>query len=194
MRELSSQVEVLEGRRACLKGELKKVEAELASARSKLGELIKGVESLEGLGVDKVCKLSTFVRECEELGYSAERLKELIKLVGERAALEKQKAILLRKLATLKEEVKRAEREKLAMMEEDKRLSVVSSILENRTTSMACLSCGRIIFLPVPTMRELGEAMRRGLIYPTRCPYCGYINQIGPRDILASIAWTILAS
>ncbi|MGC8849487.1 MAG: coiled-coil domain-containing protein, partial [Candidatus Bathyarchaeia archaeon] len=180
LRGLSSQVEVLERKRARLKDELKKMEAELTSARFKLGELIKGVESLERLGVEKVCKLSTFVRECEELGYSADRLKELIKLVNERAALEKQKAILLGKLATLNEEVKRAEREKLARVEEDKRLSVVSGILKTRITCMACLSCGRTIFLPVPTIRELGDAMKRGLVYPTRCHYCGYINQISP--------------
>lgn len=184
--EINSQVKAMEGRKAYLESELEKLEAGLASSRANLAELIKGAESLERLGVDKVCKLSNFGREFEELGYSVKGLLELIKLVDQKASLQK-------RIATLKEEIPRAEREKLALISENRALSVVRGILKSRTTTMACSYCGKTIMVPLPNVWQLGDAMNRWLAYPTRCHYCGYTNQVSPRDILASIGWSILA-
>jgi DNA-directed RNA polymerase subunit RPC12/RpoP len=134
-----------------------------------------------------VCKLSTFGRECEELGYSVDKLMELVKLVHRKASLEKQVSTLNNRLLTLSEHVKR-------MVAESKGLSVASKILKSRTTSMVCSYCGRTIVVPVPAIWQLGDSLKKGLIYPIRCQYCGYTNQISPRDILASIGWNILAT
>jgi len=192
--EVCSQIEALEVKKTRLENELKELEVRLTSVRTELGELIKGVESLEKLGIDKVCKLSAFGRECEKLGYSVDKLIELAKLVDEKASVEKQASTLKSRLATLNEEIKRAERERLATIAKNRRLSVVSGILESRKTSVACSYCKRTIIMPVPSTWQLEDAMKKGLIYPARCHYCRYINEVSPRYILESIAWSILTA
>ena len=51
---------------ARLEEELKRAEAKLTSTLTRFNQLTRGVESLEKIGVEKVCKLSTFIDEREK--------------------------------------------------------------------------------------------------------------------------------
>jgi len=156
--------------------------------------IVKGVESLKKMGIDKICKLSTFGRECEELGYSVDKLMELVRLVNKKASLERQVSTLESRITALKQGVKCVGSERLAMIARNRGLSVAYEIIKSRITTMACFYCGKPIVVPVPSIWQLNDSMKRGLVYPTKCYYCGYINQVSAHDILASIAWKILTA
>lgn len=189
-----SNIEALEKKSTHLENELKELEAKHTSAMTRLAELIKGIKSLEKLGIDKVCKLSTFIRECEELGYSVDKLAELVRLVDRKSLIEKQIITLKRRFAVLNRKVRRGEGEMLDMMAKKRALLTTSRILKSRTTIIACAYCSRPITVPVPNALQLSDSMKKGLVYPTKCHYCGYTNQINPRDILASIGWNVLTA
>jgi len=67
------------------------------------------------------------------------------------------------------------------------KLQKVDLILKTRTAIIACAYCGSPIPIHIPLTGGLNDSMRRGLVYPTRCQNCGGLNQIDPKDILASI-------
>ncbi len=166
----------------------------LTSTLTRLSQLIRGVESIKEIGVEKVCKLSMFIDECEKLGYSADKLRELVKLADEERGLRRRTAILKGKLKKLTGEVERAERKRMEAINRDRRLQKADLILKTRTTTIACAYCGSPIPIHIPPTWELSDSMRRGLMYQVRCQNCGGLNRIDPRDILASVAWDILTT
>lgn len=140
-----------------------------------------------------MCKLSTFGRECEELGYSVEKMTELAELVNRRVSLEKRISAQKKRLRALTQAVKDAEKRLTALTTRSRGLSAVDEILRTGETWVACSHCDRTLIVPVPGRRELKRALREGLGYRVRCGYCGHRNRIGVRYVLVSIGWETLA-
>lgn len=208
--EAELRLKELEERRSNMERELKELEAKASSTRRDIDELVRGKKSLMSLGVDRVAKLAALIDDYEALGYDPRQVKELARLKGElinigirpsklreqiknMRALKREIAKLAGDRERLEYEVDALERRLISLKRRCKSLHIVDDILKTRIVEMACRYCGRTMFVSVPTLWELEGAMKRGLVYPTRCHYCGYTNHISPRDILASIAWSILA-
>uniref|UniRef100_A0A7C4S5F0 Uncharacterized protein n=1 Tax=Geoglobus ahangari TaxID=113653 RepID=A0A7C4S5F0_9EURY len=84
IRKLYPEIKALEERKRNLENDLKKLEERKSLEIAKIEELIKGVENLQRIGAEKVCRLSTFVEEFEKHGYSADELAKIARFVDKR--------------------------------------------------------------------------------------------------------------
>ena len=80
LRQAKSSLDKLEAKITVKQKEFQSLNKEVSSVREKLVKLIRGVESLGRLGVDKVSNLSIYIEECERISYEAETVKDLAKL------------------------------------------------------------------------------------------------------------------
>ena len=178
IRKLYPEIKALEERKRNLENDLKKLEERKSLEIAKIEELIKGAESLQRIGVEKVCRLSTFVEEFEKLGYSADELAKIARLADKRDRLIKENLRLRNDLNML--------------AAENRGILAAKVILETRTVAISCQFCGGSILCRLPTIFELFDAMKRNTTYSVRCPFCNFMNYFTPRDVLASIGWAIL--
>jgi len=192
--ELKSRVEELERRKQKMERELKELEEKCRSKREELAELIEGKESLESLGVSKVSKLSSFAKECENLGFNVEKLIELLKLVEERNSLAEEVISLMDEIDALKKEKARHAKEELKIIEDNKKLATASLIIKTQRTAISCASCGSLIYVYIPPQSILHQELRRDAKYAMQCSWCGFVNYISVRDILAAVGYNILIS
>jgi len=203
------KVRELEAGKAGIEKQIDDLKAKESSIRDELGRLAKGKENLEKLGVDRVAKLAVLIDNYEALGYDPAQVKELANLrrelmnigikpselgkhIKDRRMLKRQVAKLKVQAKSLEKAVRMFERKAVKLTKRNKGLQVADEVLRSRITRIACKYCGRTLWVPVPQRWQLDDSMRRGLAYPTRCLYCGYTNQIDPREILASIGWSLL--
>ena len=194
LEELKSRVDGLERRKQKVEGELKELEERYRSKREELAELIKGKESLESLGVSKVSKLSSFAKECEELGFNVEKLIRLLKLVEERNSLKEEVMSLMDEIDALKKEKARHAKEELKIIENNRKLVTASAIIKTQRTAISCASCGSLIYVSIPPQSILHQELIRNAVYAMQCSWCGFVNQISVRDILAAVGYAILTS
>lgn len=192
LEELKSRVEELERKRERVERELKELEEKCRSRKKELAELIKGRQDLESLGVSKVSKLSSFAKECENLGFSVGKLIQLLKLVEEKNSLEEEVKFLSEEIDALKKEKAKHAKEELKIIENNKKLVTASVIIKTQRTAISCASCGSLIYVSIPPQSMLYEEMKRNAIYAMQCSWCGFVNQISVRDILAAVGYAIL--
>ncbi|MCJ7783707.1 MAG: hypothetical protein MUP41_07210, partial [Desulfobacterales bacterium] len=207
--QVTSRARELEAAKASIVKQIDDLKAKESRIRDELGGLTKGKQSLEKLGVDRVAQLATLVDSYEALGYDVAGVRELATLrvelmnigirpnelgthVKNRRTLEGQVAKLRVQAKSLEKTAEIFERKVVKLIERSKGLQTMDEVLRSRTTRIACRYCGRTLLVHVPQRGQLDDSMRRGLVHPTRCLYCGYINQMDPREILASIGWSLL--
>lgn len=186
-----------------------KLKADYASTDAALRQLTNTQNRLKRLGLKKIGRLAEFVENFEVLRYDAREVKELANLkealleirvnaadlkcfIGNKRRMDSRMKKLRTQLKLLEAQVKRLEKQKNSLSNQNESMQIASSIIEKRTTLIACSYCGRILMFPLPSRWQLDDAIKKNLIYPIRCFICGCINQIEPQDMLASIGWAIL--
>ena len=178
LKMLNSSIKALEERKKALENELKELERRKSMETERLKERIRGVESLERIGIERVCRISSFASEFEKLGYNAEKLAEVARLADKRE-------MLRREVFRLRSEINR-------LTAEFRGLFAARLILETRTIPIRCPLCSGTALFRLPEISELADAMGKGVAFPTRCPFCGFVNYLNPRDLVAYIGWSIL--
>jgi predicted transcriptional regulator len=206
---ITTKVRELEAAKASIEKQIDDLEAKESRIRNELGGLTKGKQSLEKLGVDKVAELAGLVDDYEALGYGSVEVRELAnvrkELAGigikpselgkhfkDRKVLEQQAAKLSVQAKSLDGTVRTLKRDITNLTTRNRGLQVAAEILKSRITRIACSYCGTTVTVPIPDTWALDDSIRKGLVYPAKCYYCGYKNRIDPTEILASIGWSLL--
>ena len=206
---LQAEVKSLDRELKSLKQQRIKAKADYASASAALRQLTNTQDRLKRLGVEKIERLAEFVENFEVLGYETGEVKELADLkeallqiqvkavdlkrfIGNKRQISNQIKKLRTQLKLLEAQVKRLKRRRNSLSSQNESIQIARDIVKNKKTIIACSYCSGVLMVSLPSRRELDSAIKNNLIYPIRCYQCGYMNQINPRDILASIGWTIV--
>ena len=184
--EVTSKLEELKKEKEDVEGELSRLKEEarqlndLFNAFRKLGingerleQLYELAKTLNQAGID-ISRISNDAKVFLGLRNKADSLKKEI------AELESQKRVLLNEI------------EKLGIVAKSKGISIAVEILKSKRTLISCINCNSPIPILLPSLSELSDYMRRGIFYQIRCHRCGFVNNITPQDVLASIGWRIL--
>ena len=197
----------LEAEVAVKQKELQSLNKEVSSAREELAKLIRGVESLERLGVAKVSELSAYVEEFERIGYKTEALKNLAKLqrdlrsigidpsklqeqASEVRSMEKRVKKLKSEAASYERAIKKLRRSRDSLLHRFYKLRVVEGILERGSVGVPCTYCKSILEVPLPSRRE--AELMEGAFVQVICPICGRPNRVTARDALTYIGWLLI--
>jgi len=207
LKQAKSSLDKLEAEITVKQKELQSLNKEASSAREKLAKLIRGVESLERLGVDKVSSLSIYIEECERIGYKAEAVKDLAKLqhdlrsiglnphkLQEQASeirdLENRIKNLKGKIASYRRTLKKLRKSKDSLLHQSHKLRIIDGILRRRSIGVPCSYCGIILEVPLPSRQE-AKLMEKASVQII-CPRCRCPNRITARDTLTYIGWTLI--
>jgi len=207
LRQAKSSLDKLEAKITVKQKEFQSLNKEVSSVREKLVKLIRGVESLGRLGVDKVSNLSIYIEECERISYEAETVKDLAKLqhdlrsiglnlhklqeqASEIRALENRIKNLKSEIALCKRVLEKLRKSKDSLLHQSYKLRIIEGILRRRSIGVPCTYCGSILEALLPPRRE-AELMERVAVQVI-CPRCRCSNWITARDALTYIGWFLI--
>jgi len=207
IKQAKSSLDKLEAEITVKQKELQSLNKEVSSVREKLVKLIRGAESLERLGVDKVSNLSIYIEECERIGYKVETVKDLAKLqhdlrsiglnphklqeqASEIRALETRIKNLKSEIASYKRVLEKLRKSKDSFLYQSYKLRIIEGILRRRSIGVPCTYCGNILEVPLPSRQE-AELMERASVQVI-CPRCRCPNRITARDTLTYIGWVLI--